>query len=437
MKALHVDVDLAPVADLGIPGYYMASLDRAFSADPAVVARDAKAWAAGMLSAGVLPVVKHWPGHGQARDSHTGAATTPALGVLAGRDLVPFTAAFAARVPAVMVGHLTVPGLTEPGRPATLSPAAYRYLRGRAGQTLIMTDSMGMGAVTGALGLTEASAALRALQAGADVVLVDGNDPMSVVSVVSHAIDTRCLPERGRGRGGAAHAHVQASRQPLIRRGTARRARRSGSARSAPAPAAGAAGDRRGVVGRDRAGAQRHAGRAVRAVPVLQLPGAGNSGGGPDGSSGGLSQLRGVSRGRPPGRVPPSPRCPWPVVPKCVHRAPSGRPVPGRAMAETVYDVVELVGTGPETWGQAAEAAVTSASKSLRELRIAEVTSWTFTSTTQRFGRTAPSSSFRSKYESGLTARAATGVRRRTLPGAPATTARPLTGRRDAGRRGR
>ena len=194
MKALHVDVDLAPVADLGIPGYYMASLDRAFSADPAVVARDAKAWAAGMLSAGVLPVVKHWPGHGQARDSHTGAATTPALGVLAGRDLVPFTAAFAARVPAVMVGHLTVPGLTEPGRPATLSPAAYRYLRGRAGQTLIMTDSMGMGAVTGALGLTEASAALRALQAGADVVLVDGNDPMSVVSVVSHAIDTGAYP---------------------------------------------------------------------------------------------------------------------------------------------------------------------------------------------------------------------------------------------------
>ena len=173
MKGLHVDVDLAPVADLGIPGYYMASLDRAFSADPAVVARDARAWAAGMVSAGVLPVVKHWPGHGQATNSHTGAATTPALSVLARRDMIPFNAAFAAGVPAVMVGHLTVPGLTEPGRPATLSPAAYRYLRARAGQTLIMTDSMSMGAVTSALGLTVATASLRALQAGADVVLVN------------------------------------------------------------------------------------------------------------------------------------------------------------------------------------------------------------------------------------------------------------------------
>jgi len=92
-----------------------------------------------------------------------------------------------------MVGHLTVPGLTEPGRPATLSPAAYRYLRARAGQTLIMTDSMGMGAVTGTLGLTEATASLRALQAGADVVLVS-NNPMSIVSVVQHAIDTGTYP---------------------------------------------------------------------------------------------------------------------------------------------------------------------------------------------------------------------------------------------------
>jgi beta-N-acetylhexosaminidase len=194
MKALHVDVDLAPVADLGIPGYYIASLDRAFSADPAAVARDANAWAAGMLSAGVLPVVKHWPGHGQATNSHTGSATTPSLNVLAHRDMIPFAAAFAAGVPAVMVGHLTVPGLTEPGRPATVSPAAYRYLRARAGQTLIMTDSMSMGAVTAALGLSDATAALRALQSGADVVLVNSNDPMSIVGTVQHAIDTGTYP---------------------------------------------------------------------------------------------------------------------------------------------------------------------------------------------------------------------------------------------------
>ncbi|MGZ4666242.1 MAG: glycoside hydrolase family 3 N-terminal domain-containing protein [Frankiaceae bacterium] len=189
MKDLHVDVDLAPVADLAVPGSFIASDDRAFSADPAVAGRDAAAVATGLLGAGVLPVVKHWPGHGHAANTHTGAALVPALSVLERRDLRAFEAAFAAGAPAVMVGHLTVPGLTEPGLPASLSPAAYRYLRHQVGPgRLVLTDSTSMGATTAAVGLDTASACVRALQAGADMVVVNTADPVSVMSASAAAM---------------------------------------------------------------------------------------------------------------------------------------------------------------------------------------------------------------------------------------------------------
>ena len=190
MRALGVDVNLSPVADLSIAGHYIERLDRGFSADPAKAAAYVVAWQDGMAASHVAAVVKHWPGHGQASDTHAGAATTPHLSVLQQRDLVPFRASIVAGVPAVMVGHLKVPGLTSGGVPASLSQQAYRYLRARAApSTVLMTDSLSMRAVTTALGLTPAEAAVRALRAGADVALVDG-DPMGVVARVQRALDT-------------------------------------------------------------------------------------------------------------------------------------------------------------------------------------------------------------------------------------------------------
>lgn len=190
MARLGVDVDLAPVTDLGIAGYYIEQTDRAFSADPGKVGAYAGAWQAGMRSARVAPVAKHWPGHGQAANTHDRAATTPPLSTLERRDLLPFGDLLRAGVPAVMVGHLNVPGLTEQGVPATLSPNAYRYLRERAGaQRLLMTDSLSMGAISIGMRLSPAQAAVRALRAGADVVLVDpGPGPGPVVDAVSRAI---------------------------------------------------------------------------------------------------------------------------------------------------------------------------------------------------------------------------------------------------------
>ncbi|TAL13194.1 MAG: glycoside hydrolase family 3 protein [Frankiales bacterium] len=196
MARLGVDLDLAPVADLGIRGYYIERTDRAFSADPATAGAYASAWHAGMRSARVAAVAKHWPGHGQASDTHDHAASTPPLSTLEKRDLLPFGDLLRAGIPAVMVGHLQVPGLTEQGLPATLSPNAYRYLRERAGpHRVLMTDSLSMGAISIGMRLTPAQAAVRALTAGADLVIVDpGPGPGPIVDAVGAAIGRGSYP---------------------------------------------------------------------------------------------------------------------------------------------------------------------------------------------------------------------------------------------------
>jgi beta-N-acetylhexosaminidase len=113
MRALGVAVNLAPDTDIAVPGYFIATEHRSFSSDSQQVGADANAWNNGLRAAGVLGVVKHWPGHGQASDTHVGASNAPPWPVLKGRDLIPFQAAFADHAAAVMVGHLRVAGLTE------------------------------------------------------------------------------------------------------------------------------------------------------------------------------------------------------------------------------------------------------------------------------------------------------------------------------------
>lgn len=188
MRALGVDMDLAPVADLKVDGYYIERTNRAFSSSPSAVGAYVTAWFAGMRSAGVLTSAKHWPGHGQATDTHVGGATAPPLSTLESRDMVPFNTAMANGVPSVMVGHLKVPGLTESGTPASLSPNAMRYLRARLGSSrLILTDSLSMGAITG-MGISAAEASVRALRAGADMALVT-SDPVPVIARIKTALD--------------------------------------------------------------------------------------------------------------------------------------------------------------------------------------------------------------------------------------------------------
>lgn len=195
MRKLHVAVDFAPVADLDIPGRFISSQDRAFSRDPAVVGAHVVAWVRGLRAARVLATVKHWPGHGWASDTHTGAARVPSFSVLRRYDLVPFEQAFAAGVPLVMVGHLRSRGLTGDETPASLSRRALMYLRERAGaETVIVTDSLSMAATTSALGIELPAAAVRALKAGADLALFASGDPRPVIDAVTAAIRDGRIP---------------------------------------------------------------------------------------------------------------------------------------------------------------------------------------------------------------------------------------------------
>jgi beta-N-acetylhexosaminidase len=175
MRGLGITIDFAPVADVTTEPDDEVIGDRSFGSDPAKVTEYAGAYARGLRDAGILPVLKHFPGHGHGSgDSHTGAVTTPPLTDLMNDDLVPYRTLTTTAPVAVMVGHLEVPGLTGTD-PASLSPAAYQLLRsggygGPPFNGLVFTDDISsMAAVNQRYGVSEA--ALKAFQAGADVAL--------------------------------------------------------------------------------------------------------------------------------------------------------------------------------------------------------------------------------------------------------------------------
>jgi beta-N-acetylhexosaminidase len=176
MRNLGITIDFAPVVDVTDAPADTVIGDRSFSADPAVVTQFAGAYARGLRDAGLLPVLKHFPGHGRASgDSHTGGVVTPPLGDLQDSDLVPYRTLVAQAPVGVMIGHLQVPGLTG-SDPASLSPAAVRLLRNGGGyggppfDGPVFTDDLSsMKAISDRFGV--ADAALRGLRAGADTAL--------------------------------------------------------------------------------------------------------------------------------------------------------------------------------------------------------------------------------------------------------------------------
>jgi beta-N-acetylhexosaminidase len=185
MRGLGVTIDFAPVVDVTTESDDEVIGDRSFGSDPAQVVEFAGAYAQGLRDAGVLPVLKHFPGHGHASgDSHEGGVVTPPLADLQTNDLVPYRTLTTHAPVAVMVGHMQVPGLTGTD-PASLSPAAYGLLRsgdygGPGFGGLVFSDDLSsMGAINQRYGV--ADAALRALQAGADVALWVTTDEVPAV----------------------------------------------------------------------------------------------------------------------------------------------------------------------------------------------------------------------------------------------------------------
>ena len=193
MRAAGITMDLAPVLDLSdSPGPNATYPDgpRSFSVHPAVATGYGLAFAHGLQDGGVIPVVKHFPGLGQASaNTDFGRATDPPLGTLKAGALLPFEAAIKHGLPAVMVGEVSVPGLTH-GLPATLSSAAITgLLRGQLGfHGLVLTDSLSGAAIQQA-GYDIPQAAVRAIEAGADMVTFDtSNPPATTNEVISHLV---------------------------------------------------------------------------------------------------------------------------------------------------------------------------------------------------------------------------------------------------------
>lgn len=185
MRGLGITIDFAPVVDVTAAPDDTVIGDRSFGSDPEVVTQYAGAYARGLRDAGVLPVLKHFPGHGHGSgDSHTGGVVTPPLAELQDNDLVPYRTLTSEAPVGVMIGHLQVPGLTG-SDPASLSPAAVALLRGGGyggpgfNGPVFSDDLSSMAAINQRFGVAEA--VLRSLQAGVDTALWVTTDEVPAV----------------------------------------------------------------------------------------------------------------------------------------------------------------------------------------------------------------------------------------------------------------
>jgi beta-N-acetylhexosaminidase len=173
LRAIGINTNCAPVLDVPCPGSHDIIGDRAYGADPQQVAALGRAVAEGYMAGGVLPVIKHVPGHGRATaDSHLELPVVAApRAELDSTDFAAFRAC--ADMPAAMTAHVVYEAI-DPARPASTSSRVIAdVVRGAIGfDGLIMSDDLGMKALTGSMaGRTQA-----VLAAGCDVALVCSGD---------------------------------------------------------------------------------------------------------------------------------------------------------------------------------------------------------------------------------------------------------------------
>ncbi len=177
LKEYGFNMDFAPVADVDLNPDNPVIGTRAFSADAEQVRTLAAAMGQGLQEQGILPVFKHFPGHGDtAEDSHYGLAVLDKTAAqLAAAEWLPY--GYGTQPPlaqgsyAVMVGHIAVPSITGAGVPATFSKELVTdVLKAQLYDPLVITDSLAMQAITDAY--TPGEAAVKALQAGCDVLLM-------------------------------------------------------------------------------------------------------------------------------------------------------------------------------------------------------------------------------------------------------------------------
>lgn len=174
LSVLGFNLDFAPVADVHTNPNNPVIGRRAYGTTPELVSRMIASAIEGFREEGILPVAKHFPGHGDTQtDSHLGLAVVPHNRTRMDEvELAPFRTAISADIPMIMTAHVNTPGISERDLPATLNPDILTdLLRNELGYDgLILTDAMEMGAITEHYG--EAESIVMAVEAGADMLLV-------------------------------------------------------------------------------------------------------------------------------------------------------------------------------------------------------------------------------------------------------------------------
>lgn len=183
LAAVGIDADCIPTLDVVRPETHPFLMNRCYGRDPEVVARIGRAVAEGLMAGGVLPVMKHMPGHGLSHvDTHHDLPRVEVpLADLQAIDFAPFRAL--SDLPMAMTAHLVFAAL-DPDRPATQSPVMIRAIRDVIGfKGLLMSDDLNMQALAGTL----ADRTARTIAAGVDIALHCKGDMAEMVEVAGAA----------------------------------------------------------------------------------------------------------------------------------------------------------------------------------------------------------------------------------------------------------
>ena len=199
LKAMGINTNFAPDADVNVNALNPVIGTRSFSSDPALVSSMVAAQVKGyQKDGGIIATPKHFPGHGDtATDSHTGIPIiTHSKTEWQQIDAPPFEAAIKAGTNMIMSGHLVVPALDPSGDPATLSqPILTGVLRNELGyKGVIITDSLGMKGVRDKYG--DAEVAVRAILAGVDNLLMAPNMDAAYDAVLAAVASGRISERR-------------------------------------------------------------------------------------------------------------------------------------------------------------------------------------------------------------------------------------------------
>jgi len=174
LKSIGVDMDMAPVLDIFSNPLNKVIADRAFGTNSEVVKKMALAYADGLKSENIIPVGKHFPGHGDTvKDSHIDLPVIDKnLDELKKLELIPFIEAVRQKLPGLMVAHIAVPKVTQDTMPASLSKIMINDLlrNDMRYEGLIMPDSLKMKALSNYF--TNEDIYLRCVQAGNDFILM-------------------------------------------------------------------------------------------------------------------------------------------------------------------------------------------------------------------------------------------------------------------------